>query len=360
MPSICMHLVVSISGHGFGHVAQTAPVLNALHGLIPDLHITVRSPVEKKHLASRIRVPFSHLSSEGDIGMAMISPLSVDVEKSRAAYRSFHEDWDGRVAREAHLLKELHADFVLSNVGYLALAGANRKSIPCAALCSLNWADIYRHYCIASRQDEAIAAEILDCYAHANAFLRTTPGMEMKDLPNLMPVEPIAEIGENRRDEIRKILNLSEDEKLVLVSMGGIAGRVPVENWPRMDGVRYLVQAAWQVRHPDAVAIESLPFSFPDLLASSDALICKPGYGSFVEAAASNVPVLYTPRADWPESRPLITWLNEQGNCVEILQDALLDGSLETALRRLWETSTPRAVSARGADQVAEWLSNEI
>ena len=25
------HLVISISGHGFGHVAQTAPILNLLH-----------------------------------------------------------------------------------------------------------------------------------------------------------------------------------------------------------------------------------------------------------------------------------------------------------------------------------------
>jgi hypothetical protein len=37
------HLVVSISGHGFDHVAQTAPVLNRLHHLMPQLRITVRT-----------------------------------------------------------------------------------------------------------------------------------------------------------------------------------------------------------------------------------------------------------------------------------------------------------------------------
>ncbi len=355
-----MHLVVSISGHGFGHVAQTAPVLNALHGLIPDLRITVRSPVARKHLASRIKAPFSHLSSEGDIGMVMNSPLSVDAEKSRVAYHAFHRNWEGRVAKEAGLLKDLHADFVLSNVGYLPLAGAARANIPCVALCSLNWADIYRHYCIASGRDEDIASEIANCYARAKAFLRATPGMEMKDLPNLILVEPIAEIGQNRRDELKRNLHLSEDERLIMVSMGGIAGRVPVENWPRMDGVRYLVQAAWQVRHPDAIVIESLPFPFPDLLASSDALICKPGYGSFVEATSSNVPVLYTPRPDWPESRPLIAWLEERGNCLEIPQGALLEGCLDSALRTLWERPAPPAVMARGAHRVAEWLVNEF
>ena len=90
------HLVVSISGHGFGHVAQTAPVLNALHERMPQLRLTVRSAVPLPHLRSRIRVPFDHLHSEGDIGMVMSSALDVRVGESRAAYRAFHEDWKAR------------------------------------------------------------------------------------------------------------------------------------------------------------------------------------------------------------------------------------------------------------------------
>ncbi len=353
-----MHLVVSISGHGFGHVAQTAPVLNALHELLPGLNITVRSPVAKRHLESRIRVPFVHLQSEGDIGMAMTSPLSVDAEKSRAAYRAFHSDWTMRAEDEAKLLETLRADFVLSNVGYLPLAGALLAKIPCAAFCSLNWSDIYRHCCILSEQDEIIAAQIQACYLGANAFLRATPGMEMRDLPNLIPVEPVAEIGENLRDELDRLLKLSEDERLVLVSMGGISGRLPIEAWPR--GMRYLVQADWQARHPDAIAIESLPFSFGDLLASSDALICKPGYGSFVEAACSGIPVLYVDRPDWPESPALIAWLRQHGRCAEIAHGALLRGEIREDLLRLWDMPKPPAVSASGVTQVAGWLKERL
>jgi hypothetical protein len=141
------HLVVSISGHGFGHVAQTAPILNRLHEHIPQLRLTVRSAAPHSHLRSRIRAPFAYLPSEGDIGMLMSSALDVRVEESCAAYRAFHADWNARIADEAHLLRELGADMVLSNVGYLPLAGAQHADIPNVALCSLNWADIYRHYC---------------------------------------------------------------------------------------------------------------------------------------------------------------------------------------------------------------------
>ncbi|MDD5611689.1 MAG: hypothetical protein PHF75_01465 [Gallionella sp.] len=144
---IAPHLVVSISGHGFGHVAQTAPVLNALHALRPDIRYTVRSAVPESHLRSRIHAPFTHLQSEGDIGMVMSSALHVRAADSRAAYRAFHADWQQRVTEEADLLRALGADCVFSNVGYLPLAGAQRAGIANAAMCSLNWADIYRHYC---------------------------------------------------------------------------------------------------------------------------------------------------------------------------------------------------------------------
>jgi hypothetical protein len=346
------HLVVSISGHGYGHVAQTAPLLNRLYRMLPALRITVRSTVPASHLRSRIQVPFTHLPSEGDIGMIMTSALDVDVSASRAAYRDFHTDWETRVADEAQLLRDLHADMVLSNVGYLSLAGAQRAGIPNVALCSLNWFDIYRHYCGA----DAIAAQVLACYANADAFLRTTPGMAMNYLDNLIPVAPLAEIGSNRREELNQLLRLSQDERLVLISMGGIASRLPLERWPRVDGVRWLVQQSWQVQHPDAITLESLPFSFSDLLASSDALLCKPGYGSFVEAASCGVPVLYVNRPDWPEAPALTTWLAQNGISREISRDALEQGELAVALAQLWRSLPAKLIQPEKQTEAAEWL----
>ena len=382
------HLVVSISGHGFGHVAQTAPILNLLREHLPKLRITVRSAVPIGQLQARIHAPFTHLTSEGDIGMVMSSALDVRVEDSRAAYRSFHTDWDMRVTEEARLLRGLKADFVFSNVGYLPLAGAQRAGVRNAALCSLNWFDIYRHYCGPStararsmpvgapplRDDpsagsgrtdgiscnQTIAAQIHGCYANANAFLRATPGMAMDCLPNLFPVSPIAAIGTNRRTEINQRLKLSADEKLVLVSLGGITSRLPIERWPRIEGVRWLVQESWKVEHPDVIILETLQMNFGDLLASSDALICKPGYGSFVEAASCGVPVLYVSRADWPESPALITWLHQHGLCREVSRDVLEQGMIAEVLQEIWNTLRPEPVIPQGGEQVANWLAEKL
>jgi len=296
------------------------------------------------------------MQSSGDIGMAMISPLEVNVRDSRAAYRAFHTEWAARVAEEARLLRELQADLVFSNVGYLPLAGAQQAGIANAALCSLNWSDIYRYYC----GENTITRQIQSCYANADAFLRATPGMAMNDLANLIPVAPIADIGTNRRDELNRHLRLSNQEKLVLVSMGGIASRLPIENWPRIDGVRYLVQASWQAQHPDAITIESLPLGFSDLLASSDALICKPGYGSFVEAAYCGVPVLYVGRPDWPESSALIKWLQQHGVSRVVSLNALQQGRFAEILEEICNEPRPASSVPSGAEQVADYLARQL
>ena len=348
------HLVVSISGHGFGHVAQTAPVLNALHKLCPQLRLTVRSSVPTAHLNSRIHVPFTHLQSSGDIGMEMSSALEVDIEKSRAGYLAFHADWNTRIAEEARQLEALQADLVFSNAGYLPLAGAQKAGIPNVALCSLNWADIYRHYC----GDDAITRQIQASYAGADAFLRATPGMAMPDLPNLIPVAPIAAIGKNRRSELNHQLKLSEQEKLVLVSMGGITSHLNIEDWPRIDGVRYLVPASWQARHPDAIVFDSLPMNFSDLLASCDALFCKPGYGSFVEAACCDVPVLYVGRPDWPESPALIDWLKTHWVSREVSR--VEQGDFSEVLEEIWNEPRPVPLVPTGTAQVVNYLAERL
>ncbi|MEO6974791.1 MAG: hypothetical protein ABI144_02800, partial [Gallionella sp.] len=214
----------------------------------------------------------------------------------------------------------------------------------------------YRHYC----GDDAIAAQIHDSYANADAFLRATPGMAMTGLPNLIEVPPVAAVGTNRSAELAQRLKLSSGEKLVLVSLGGIASRLPIERWPRIAGVRWLVQENWQVNHPDAVILETLQMNFSDLLASSDALICKPGYGSFTEAAGSGVPVLYVNRPDWPEAPALVEWLQQNSLCREISRQELEQGKIADVLEEIWNAPRPKPVNPEGAKQVAEWLARKL
>ena len=354
------HLLVCISAHGYGHVAQVAPVLNLLRARLPHLRLSLQTTVPVSHLRNRIAGEFKYIEQASDFGMCMASAMEVEVEESFTAYADFHAEWDARVAKEAEALALLAPDLVLSDVAYLPLAASARLGIPSIAMCSLNWADIFRHYCSAFPGAEVIHQQIKQAYAGADAFLRLTPGMPMSWLNNLLSMGPVAGVGMNRRQQINELLNLKNKEKLVLVSMGGIATRLPMDNWPQMPRIRWLVQADWQVKRQDVSTLESLAMDFTDVLASSDALLSKPGYGAFAEAACNGIPMIYVERDGWPEQGDLVAWLEQHGRCLKLDMQQMQTGDFALELQYFLALPKPVPVAASGIEQVTEFLLRRL
>jgi hypothetical protein len=141
-----------------------------------------------------------------------------------------------------------------------------------------------------------------------------------------------------------------------LITFGGFSKRLPIENWLRVEDVRWLVHEAWQPEPASATAFEPLGRSFPDLLHTVDAVITKPGYGLFSEAACNGTPVLYVRREDWPEQDYLIEWLEINGRCREISDVALTAGRLRQALDELWQQPVPPAPCPVGAAEAVAML----
>ena len=348
-----MHLFVDISSHGFGHFAITAPVLNALAETCPDLRLTVRSGLPPDKLRQRIVPPFKHIAASSDFGYVMHDALHIDLAATAATYRSAHADWPARVAAEAAFLADLQPDIVLSNVSYLPLAGAARAGIPALAICSLNWAELFAHFFGHEDWAPPIHAQMLAAYRAAQQFIRITPAMAMADLANTTTVGPVASLG--RRHD----LGLNGD-KAVLIALGGIAHHLPVDHWPRLPGVRWLVAGHWHCTHPDAIAYEDFGLSFTDLLCSVDAIVTKPGYGTFTEAACNGTPILYQRREDWPEQDCLIDWLQRHGHCREIGGADLETGAVAAPLAELWRQAPPCPPSADGARMAADLIHRTL
>lgn len=340
------HLFVDISGHGLGHLAQAAPVLNALRIARPDLRLTLRSGLPRERLALRIAGEFTHIHEASDFGYVMDNALDIDLPASAARYREFHADWPERVQRERKFLADLAPDLVFSDVAYLPLAGAAAAGIPSIALCSLNWADLAAHF---FRHDDwlpAIHKQILSAYRSARTFLRTTPGMTMLDLPNVVTVGPIAAPPELDRAEVARRLNLPTDRRWVLVALGGFDLPLPMERWPQHRDILWL--------RPEALGAYDVRFN--DLLTNVDAVLTKPGYGTFTEATVHGVPVLYLRRPDWPEQACLIDWLRPHNRAAEIAREQAERGDLLPTLEALWALPAPPRPAPTGATQAAKAL----
>lgn len=354
------HLFVDISFHGFGHIGQTAPVLNALLQRIPELRLTVRCAAPRALLDNLIAGDFEHLCEATDFGMRMASAVDVLSQESAQDYVSFHLDWDNRVAQESDWLRKMAPDLVLSNVSYLTLAAAKQAGLTALGMSSLNWADIFWHYCAEIPGAEQVLAQMLRAYNSAKHFIRLQPGMPMPDLHNLLEIGTVARKGVYRRAEIDALLGLGPMHKLVLVSMGGMQMQLPMDQWPRIPGVRWIVQQNWGAHHPDVFELEALGMHYTDVLCSCDALLTKPGYGNFAEAGVNGVPVLYLSRQDWPEEPCLVAWLAQHGRCLEVLRAQLESGDMEAVLQALWAQAPKPPVLPDGNAQAADIIEDYL
>ena len=352
-----MHLVFDVSFHGFGHLAQSAPVANELLRRIPDLSLTVRSALPHGALTNRIPFAFRHHPIASDVGIPMLSALEVDRPRTAIDYGEFHAGLDSRISDYAGWLTDIKADAVVSNVAYVPLAASRRLGLPAVAMSSLNWADIFAGVCPPGGQRNAIHAEIVACYQAADLFLLTEPGMSPGFSITLERLSPICNAAPRRPDALRRLLGARERQKVLLVSLGGIPTTIDLAAFPEREDWLWLVPSlASPIGRPDMHAVDKFDWPFLSLLGSCDALITKPGYGLYAEAACAGIPVLSSDRPGWPETPHLVEWMRRNAVIRTIPGERLLQGDISHDIDLLFAQPPRSPVPALGAARAADLL----
>jgi hypothetical protein len=245
-------------------------------------------------------------------------------------------------------------DLVIANAGYLPLAAARLLGVPGVLIASFTWAHALAAYCGEAPGVTSLLAEMTSAYAGADLQLAPEPSLPMPELPRLRAVGPITRRGVCRRAELRSRLGLAPEVRLVVLFLGGVPTVLPLAAWPRTPDLAYLVSHSALPERPDMYPADTTGLPWPDLLASADALVTKPGYGSITEAACNGVPVAYVRRGAWPEEPGLLAWLKRNGRGVEVSREALLRGELGPALHALWAEPAPAPPEPSGAGEAAE------
>jgi hypothetical protein len=342
-----------VSGHGFGHAAQICAIANASLALSPGARLVIQTAVPRGFFANRLTGTFEYIAGALDPGISMRDSVSVDRDATRGAYLSFHANWEDRLGEQRRLLEGAAPDVVVADIPYLSLAAAREAGIPGVAVCSLNWADILDGYFPDDADIRPIIDTMMACYRGATSFLAPEPSMPMSWLRNRVGIRPLAALGRNRRSELLDALGLSEPARLVVLAFGGFDLHVPMARLPRGHRLQWLAQGENGGGRADVTPLKRLPLPFPDVLASADALITKPGYGIFAEAACLGLPLVSLERPDWPESRYLVGWIRRQVPAALLTRSDLQEADLLTTLASLWQARSAPRVRPSGAGEAA-------
>jgi hypothetical protein len=349
-------VVFDVSNHGLGHLGQIAPVVQELIARYSAVRVIVRCDhpvsVVRGFVGSRVVLD----SSPPEAALIMRGPTVIDVPASVAAYRDLHAAWDEHLEREAERLMALTPAVLVADVPYLSLAAASRIGVPTIGFCSINWLDIFRHYCGHERDTAGILHTIEAAYHSADIFLQPRPHMMMPDLPNRRSIGPVARIGRRQRDEVVAALEIAPNTRLVCVTFGGVR----LENrivLPALRGVHWIVPPGCVSEGHNSTQFTHLGISFIDLLTSVDLVLTKDGYCTFVEAACNGVGLVSVPRADWPESIPLVEWADQNVNFA-IARGGIADAQgLEAAISAVASARRKMRVDATGVAEAVDVIA---
>lgn len=349
------HLFVAVTAHGYGHVAQVAPIVAALAARVPNLRVSLQGDVAADFVAARMPPGFRQIAEAADVALPMDGPLHARWDEGLACYCRFDAEYPTRLARQRQRFAQDRPDLVLADVPWLPLEAARSLGIPSVGLCSLSWYDIMTEGPVGDRLPATVASRMRDAYAGADLFIRPAPSMPMSWLPNGRDVGPIAVQRRCDPAALRARLGVDPSDRLVLMQFGG-AGRLTLPaDHPLPPRVQILTPDA-QIAAGGANRHRIGAGELLDVLASCDAILTKPGYGTFAEAACNGIPVLYVPRGDWPEEPHLVDWLARRVPTRALAANDLAAGRIGTPLEALFSAPPTSPVAPSGVDETVALL----
>jgi hypothetical protein len=351
----------AISGHGYGHAAQTVPVLNALGTLVPGLNVILRTTVPASFFQGRLTIPWDHQPVQQDVGCLQDGPLKIDIEATWESHRRFHDTWEARLSHEVAAMQTASPALVIADTPYLAIEAGARAGIPTVSLASFTWDLVLTEYRSTSdRSHQQLIQHIRQSYAKADRALRITPAPKFDVFSHMVDIGPIADPARPERDRLASTLALTPSERIVLVGFGGIPlTSLPLEHMEQLLRYRFLIDGSVPAGYSRIHSIETLPFSFKTLLASVDIIMTKPGYGTLVEAVALQQPVVYVRRYNFADEPPLVDYLNRYGRSIELSIDDFTNAHWEPAISQALAMRSPQAAPppSTGAIQAASILA---
>lgn len=285
-----LQIVFYTSAHGFGHASRDIELITTLCAVRPQARVVVRTAAPRWLFARTGNLDVQVQELETDPGVVQIDSLRLDEDETARRAARFYDEFDRRVEDEAALLRTLRADVVIGDIPPLATAAAGRAGVPSVALGNFTWDWIYSIYPAFARLAPNVIPVISRAYSAATLALRLPlhGGFDsMAEVTRDIPF--IARRSTRDPAETRRVLGITGDRPVVLVSFGGLGADLPLEG--RSDRFTLIAPS----REPPA------GLHYEDLVAAADVVVSKPGYGIVSECVANDTALLYTSRGRFIE-----------------------------------------------------------
>ena len=340
-----------ISGHGLGHAARDSQVIRKFP---KNCRVLVRTCAPANFIRRESGREVEVSGTRADVTPTQLDNRSIDWQSTAASVLKAHENRRSILREETDFLRSENVDVVISDISAMAFPAAAAAGVPASALGNFTWADILEPEIDRFPRLEPVIAQWQSDYATARCMLRCGLNLPMDYFPEVCDIGLIGRCGNEVRSQLATHLNLAPGSKIVLLYFG--IYDADEDFIPDLPGTHFI---AFSKGARGVVSLDPSEWYFPDVLASVDCVIAKPGYGTISECMANGIPVVYHPRSGFAEYTALHKGLIQWGGAVEISNHALESGNWSESLEKAMLLK-PVKVPAPGAKAAADHVMQSL
>lgn len=264
-------------------------------------------------------------------------------------------------------LDRLKLDIILCDIAPIGIYSGKQIGIPTVLVENFTWDWIYEGYTQIAKQANQEIEYLRNLFQQATVHIQTEPvcfRSAENGSSNLYTVPPVSRFHEASREEFRSNLSIDSKKPLLTISMGGIqGGSIPFKRLKEYKDYSFVIPDLTLAKTRSDKNLYFLgrdaKIYHPDLMAASDIVIGKMGYGTFAETYSSGVPYYYITRSKFRESKIMDAFAKEHTQSLSMTEDDFISIDWMKNIPQL--LSSPRSSSVEnGAIQVSEIIINAM
>ena len=360
-------IVCYVSAHGFGHAVRTMTVLRALRHRCPGVPLVLRTAVPRWFVDLDLGGPFELAPVSLDVGVVQSDSLSLDIDATLRACAAIVARREQEIEAECRAVSSLHPALVFADIPALAFDIAARFGVPSVGMTNFSWDWIYEDYGQDVPAFAPVVADLRRSYGQATQLLRLPFHGDLSAFPHVRDIPLVARTAQRAPADVRRRLALPAGDRVVLLSFGGIGTAIAAVPEAPVGVTCVATQSAAPAAPPPGCRFISnadmahVGVRYEDLVAASDVVITKPGYGIVSDCIANGTPMVYTSRGRFREYPYLVDGIRTHLAHAFISNEDLYAGRWRAALDDVF--AQPRqqaAIDCAGAAVAAEVLSGYL
>ncbi|MEN9204682.1 MAG: hypothetical protein Q6J68_07000 [Thermostichales cyanobacterium SZTDM-1c_bins_54] len=354
-------IYVAISGHGFGHATRTIAVINTWRRLLrqrgsPDVLPIFVTGIPMWLFERSVEGEFLYRGRGLDVGVIQSDSLRMDLAATHRALVELQQRAPSLIRAEADFIRLNRCRLVFADLPPLAAAIAQAAGIPCWVAGNFGWDFIYRGFGEAFAD---VVGWIEGLNQQCDRTFRLPFHEPMASFPNRTDIGLTGAEPKYDRQTIASKLHLDPDRPTILLTFGGLGlETVPYDNIRDFPDWQFLTLESKAPDLPNLQCLNGQMWRPVDVMPLCQAILCKPGYGTFSEAIRTGIGVYALTRDGFAEAPLLLEGLQRYAPHRILPHSQVLTGPWDFLNQPLSPPRDPGGIDLEGNRSLATELAD--